>query len=452
MSIRINWPQIVSQLGASYDAPTVFILPSAGRQLLLSVTNRMTWEATFRTDNYDFSDWDNLQALIAQTEYGLMTGIPMDELITALENGFSLVATAIDNQVFPDCPDITLQACNSLANGDFPDEPPVDIDEYPTPHATTPEPTAPTYDEYKCSAANKYIDSVRNLIDNLMELTLQASPYTWLYELLTNEEFGHPVYQTLIAIYNFLTNNTYGRIKDDILAAYDRNSDAFLCAIYTSDTPADAMTIIDDVIANDEAGFIIRFLLRMFVIDSTTLDPIWVEDEVDITGYETATCDCTTPPDYEVQLGTLQPLWDGKWGTGVRGTIGNYAFTSSPVFGAGGGGELESFINDPIVGQVDSVRLQVVATNLHTSIKKWYVRLHDVSLAMYEEFTINQNELPLVVGHDRDVDSNQDEWAWLEFETTDKVTECRRLTVVGVHNDDATQAYLAICGLEVRYV
>lgn len=293
MSVRIDWLQILNRLGSSYDDPFLFVLPNAGRNLLLAMTDRLTWEATFREAGYDFTDWDELQALVAQTDKGLIEGVSMDELITAIENGFTDLTNALNGLVFPECPDITLQACNSLANGGFPDEPPEEIPEYSTPHPDTEEPTEPSYEEYKCRATHKYMDATRNLIDNLMDLTLQQSPYSWMYDLLTTEEFGNPIYQVLIAIYNFLSSNIYGSVKDDILAAFDRLHDDILCAIFNSETPALAMALIQEIIDADSAGWIVRNLLRMFIIDSTSIEPIWTLDAVDVTGYELVECNCT---------------------------------------------------------------------------------------------------------------------------------------------------------------
>lgn len=85
MSIRIDWPQIVSRIGASsLDAPFLFVLPASGRDLLLAITERLKWQASYRMGEYDYSDWDSLQTYVASTEYGLMTGVNMQALLDLL--------------------------------------------------------------------------------------------------------------------------------------------------------------------------------------------------------------------------------------------------------------------------------------------------------------------------------------------------------------------------------
>lgn len=335
MSLRIDWNQILDRIGSvGSTEPILFLLPAGGRELLLSVAPRLTWEATFRVGDYDYADWDELQAIVSLTEYGLMSGVPMQDLIDAINNQTQQLSNAIAGIDFS-CPDITLQACNSLSNGDFPDEPPDTIPTYQTAPPSTPEPQTGTYEEYKCKATHKYLDATRNLIDNLIDLTLQQSPYTWLYNLLTTEEFGNPVYQVLIAIFNFLTANTYGLLKADILALFDELEQDFLCAIFASETPADAFGLIEAIIDASGGGFVVRYLLRLFVIDSTTLSPIWVEDQVDVTGYDGAVCECYAPENgfvydepYDANLGLWgNPSggfgWRNNGGDGEMYTLGH---------------------------------------------------------------------------------------------------------------------------------
>lgn len=85
---RIDWQQIKRTIEASpYQGgePFLFIVPHFGRHLLLSLADRLEWEATYRDFGYDFSDWDYLQTIVAETHSGLMAMEQVNLIVAKLE-------------------------------------------------------------------------------------------------------------------------------------------------------------------------------------------------------------------------------------------------------------------------------------------------------------------------------------------------------------------------------
>lgn len=88
MTVRVNWPHIMDTIEASgYDPrePFLFILPHAGRHLLLAIADRLEWQASFRDFGYNFADWDELQDIVAETHHGLMEMEQVNLIVAKLE-------------------------------------------------------------------------------------------------------------------------------------------------------------------------------------------------------------------------------------------------------------------------------------------------------------------------------------------------------------------------------
>lgn len=73
-ALRISWADIQTKCqGAGFDEDEscLLVLPAAGAYLLAAIAEPLHWEATFRVDDYDFSDWDFLQQIVDRTLDGL---------------------------------------------------------------------------------------------------------------------------------------------------------------------------------------------------------------------------------------------------------------------------------------------------------------------------------------------------------------------------------------------
>lgn len=164
MADRIDWMKIKSMLGVSYDAPYFFVLPNAGRQLLHAMVHRLEWEATYREFGYDFGDFDELQAIVADTQTGLMDGVNMHELLAMLE----LVVEAI--QGIKVSLNNTVNCCDNPQNVQTADNG-VIIDEGTVPEVYGNEPVT-NWNDYKqlvCGASHAWVSGMVDIITRFSE-------------------------------------------------------------------------------------------------------------------------------------------------------------------------------------------------------------------------------------------------------------------------------------------
>lgn len=73
-SYRIDWDAVkVKCEGAGFelDESCLLVLPAAGAYLLAALAEPLHWQATYRTEDYDFADWDLLQQIVDRTFEGL---------------------------------------------------------------------------------------------------------------------------------------------------------------------------------------------------------------------------------------------------------------------------------------------------------------------------------------------------------------------------------------------
>lgn len=92
--MRIDWQHLLtvsSELG-SPDSLFLVAIPLAGRDLLLSNYHALEWEATYRTAGYDYSDWDALQGIVAETVHGLQRA---EKVLTIVEQ-LTRIADALE--------------------------------------------------------------------------------------------------------------------------------------------------------------------------------------------------------------------------------------------------------------------------------------------------------------------------------------------------------------------
>lgn len=86
MSVRIDWQTIKTYGGGLINSPYVFVLPVSYRNVILAISHILEWRATWRTNGYDYEDWDELQAIVAAGESGLISGVAMTDIIDALND------------------------------------------------------------------------------------------------------------------------------------------------------------------------------------------------------------------------------------------------------------------------------------------------------------------------------------------------------------------------------
>lgn len=81
--IRIDWEKIKGR----FDGRTqLFALTDQQSALLLSLTEQLTWDATFKVADYDFSDRDTLAAEVADTQRNLMMGVDLSDILGYIDD------------------------------------------------------------------------------------------------------------------------------------------------------------------------------------------------------------------------------------------------------------------------------------------------------------------------------------------------------------------------------
>jgi hypothetical protein len=81
------------------DQLAIFVLPTRGAWLLLSVTERLKWASSYSdVDREDRETLDAIQAAVELTENGLMDYKTLDDVFSVLDR----IATALESQENPD--------------------------------------------------------------------------------------------------------------------------------------------------------------------------------------------------------------------------------------------------------------------------------------------------------------------------------------------------------------
>jgi hypothetical protein len=76
--VAVDWENVKSRLA---DDTALFALTVRQSAILLSISEQLTWEASFRTNGYDFSDWDTLQSEVADLQAQLAMPVDLSTLI-----------------------------------------------------------------------------------------------------------------------------------------------------------------------------------------------------------------------------------------------------------------------------------------------------------------------------------------------------------------------------------
>lgn len=76
--IGVDWQEVKSRLA---DTTALFALTVRQSAILLSISDQLTWEATWRNNDYDFEDWDTLQKEVADLQAQLAMPVDLSTLI-----------------------------------------------------------------------------------------------------------------------------------------------------------------------------------------------------------------------------------------------------------------------------------------------------------------------------------------------------------------------------------
>jgi len=165
MATRIDW-ELIKEHVTSNDM-LLFAFPRQFQQLLLTNADNLRWLATYRMEQYDFSDWDTLQSVVDSGIDQLMGGIMLSDIIGYIDEIETLLRL-IDSKTGCCAPDgtTTYYPAPDMAAPEYEK----DGTTYPETYAGITMDDAEMYHLYICGAANQMID---NWISGISQLENQ---------------------------------------------------------------------------------------------------------------------------------------------------------------------------------------------------------------------------------------------------------------------------------------
>jgi hypothetical protein len=328
---RIDWQAIKARWSSDYDQLHLALLPKGFASAVLAIAERFQWEATYRINDYDYSDWDELQAVVDLGIGGLTDTMRLSDLIGVLD-GIEPALEALLNKEFGGggcCPDDSLTdfVDGTGIVGDVIDttgsdvvvgvgSPPVSEDWQ-------------AYAQSLCDAAAKYADGLGKVFDVLeslhdalktVTLLLATSIIVTLLGLLGISAAAAGVLLGVVrlvtiaqGIRELLTDGD--TFWDDYEADITAARQDIICAIITSDTPGQAAGKVRLALQNANEGAY-RWLNLLTFIDAS-MERVFAELSDAAAGFGDGFCGtCDT-----IQLGNWEIVANvPNAGTGVTVT------------------------------------------------------------------------------------------------------------------------------------
>lgn len=274
--IRIDWPGLLERIEAAGDDPAAFCImcvPIGGRHLVYSIMELLRYEATYRVNDYDYSDWTYLMDIVDDTEEGIMASC--DEVLNA-------ITTAISNQ------SIIIQAssdaCCFLESGLPAIDPPAET--HP-PGGSGGIPSAASL----CISAQKAHDEGRNFLEDILNYAAAGGAITAGYISFAIAAYALSVPLALIAtIAIAIAAIVSDLLADDALQAWDDLKADLVCAMYTSATAEAAKAQIDGAINGADVPDFFKTLFKS-IYSQAQINKIWTYDVGDTTGYTEDYCE-----------------------------------------------------------------------------------------------------------------------------------------------------------------
>ena len=242
--VQIDWAKLIGKLG---DVTGFYTLTHRQASLLLSLSEQLTWEKTFRDFGYDFSDWDTVQLEVADLQRWLMSPVDVTDLIGYIDEIEDLLKAMQTIGVTPCCDTIAPLAERKQSDEDYPDTPPAEWGDG--------EPIADSDDwmELVCGAAHKYVDLLKDTGDELEGLFIAGALVMGGIAGLLSLGAGAGI---LLAVsYSVAAGITTGLIEGMILGTFgdtvddlEANRASITCAIVLG-TATDLSDAIEDAVS-----------------------------------------------------------------------------------------------------------------------------------------------------------------------------------------------------------
>lgn len=280
--IRIDWPALLNRIDLAGKDPSqvcLFCLTEAGRQLLLSISQRLEWRATYRVEGYDYSDWDTLFDYVEDT-IGALAVADCNSIINEI---VTQVTTNVTNNV----QNVVIQqgyisdACCYLETNPANTPPPSDTD---------PPGNSEDRDDL-CIQAQIAHDNGKEFMEQVFTYVETGSGVTAAVIALLLGPLTVPLALLAILIGAIVTL-VADDLTDDLLEAWDDMKHDIVCAIVNAISATAAKAAVDEVIdATSLPGVAKTFLKTLY--SQAAINQIWDKTLPDPGGYMAAYCnDC----------------------------------------------------------------------------------------------------------------------------------------------------------------
>ena len=304
--VQLDWPKIKSRLA---DDTALFALTLRQASMLLGLSEQLTWEKTFRVDDYDWADKDLLDADIADLQRNLAMPTNLVDIIQYIDEIEDILRALEQHAGCCDAGDISDgdHFTDSVTDG-VGDVPQNIID---AGYATDAADWA-GFDDYKCMIAHVSVDQLEvktreiskamdkesttyAIIGGIAVLTgiithiFTAGLSTLTVAILTSLGASSLLYKSLLD----------WELMEDLADDVATNHDALACAFYFSDGVDDSISQLNDKI--DELFSAPEALVLKNLNIAPTVKALYAGryDQADIAaqleaiGYDTADFDCT---------------------------------------------------------------------------------------------------------------------------------------------------------------
>jgi hypothetical protein len=232
--VQIDWTKIKANLD---DVTAIYALTHRQAALLLGLSEQLTWQKTFRLDDYDWSDKDLLDADVADLQRNLTMPTNLSDIIQYIDEieellrGLQEIGITGQGACCGNTAPISEE--KTLENDDYPTTPPAYWGDEPVTDSDD-------WQQLVCGAAHAYVDLLTNTSDELEHLVtagaLVVGAIAGILALLSGAGILLAVgYGTAATITSGVISGailgTFGSASDDLEAARDE----IVCAITHGD-------------------------------------------------------------------------------------------------------------------------------------------------------------------------------------------------------------------------
>ena len=392
--IQLDWVKLIARFA---DVTGLYFLTHRQASLLLSLTEQLTWEKTYRAFDYDFDDWDTVQLEVADLQRYLTMPVNLVDLIGYIDEIEELLLAL---QVTANCCD----GNSDISDGDLFTDVVVDgvgdvpqniidagyaedVDDWDG------------FDDYKCMISHVIVDSMEAKLRKLAPFVDSAGVIIGGIATLTSIvtvifSGGLSVLALgLIAatgstalLYKLLTSGSFLiGIADDVSDDHDE----LACAVYNGDGSAGSLASLDDKI--DELYDVPVTTILQNLNLGPELKALYAGryKEQDIAqalvdaGYELIDFDCDCPIEYD-----FSPTWDFE----VEGDHPETPWQTNGPWHTPCGGSLRALnVNQDFILAVDDLREHVglAAAGTITLHKITWVWMRSTTSLPVHTITIN---------------------------------------------------------------